>query len=300
MANIFKTTLKKDVIADIANNNVREIRFPITKFWATRLADEYNLDEKEFTFKIFDALELSSPSNKDTDSATYTFEFIRTFVDGEEFVVEFKDDDEGENDCCPNDSNDKIIVSVDTPLIDFEDIVSENAPELEVASNDEELEVVSNDEIAGSDVDFNDSVEDDTPYISNEDIFNLIKDWIEDENVLNYLYDDECVFSTNARQVIILPKGRILGSKRILPVNNDVEIRVEFDMSKKIYFDLISDFDIFEEEIIRSLNEIKKNNFVFIWKRYTGIFMDNDGRVYFGIKYSTRKSIGFNRRYNVQ
>ena len=49
MANIFKTTLKKDVIADIANNNVREIRFPITKFWATRLADEYNLDEKEFT-----------------------------------------------------------------------------------------------------------------------------------------------------------------------------------------------------------------------------------------------------------
>ena len=38
MANIFKTTLKKDIIADIANNNIREIRFPITKFWATRLA----------------------------------------------------------------------------------------------------------------------------------------------------------------------------------------------------------------------------------------------------------------------
>ena len=91
-------------------------------------------------------------------------------------------------------------------------------------------------------------------------------------------------------------KGRILGFKRkTLPVNNDVEVRVEFDMNKKIYFDSIPDFDIFEEEIIRTLNEIKKNNFVFIWKRYTGIFMDNDGRVYFGIKYSTRKSIGFNR-----
>ena len=288
MANIFKTTLKKDVIADIANNNVREIRFPITKFWATRLADEYNLDEKEFTFKIFDALELSSPSNKDAEGATYTFEFTRTFVDGEEFVVEFKDDDEGENDCCPND---KIIVSVDTPLTEFEDIVSENTPE---------LEVISNDEIAGSDVDFNDSVDDDTPYISNEDMFNSIKDWFEDENVLDSLYEDESVFATNARQVIILPKGRILGFKKSLPVNNDVEIRVEFDMSKKIYFDSISDFDIFEEEIIRTLNEIKKNNFVFIWKRYTGIFMNNDGRIYFGIKYSTRKSIGFNRRYNVQ
>jgi hypothetical protein len=183
-------------------------------------------------------------------------------------------------------------VSVDTPLTEFKDIVSENAPE---------LDVVSNDEIAGSDVDFNDDVvEDDAPYISNEDIFNLIKDWFEDENVLDFLYEDESVFSTNARQVIILPKGRILGSKKSLPVNNDVEVRVEFDMSKKIYFDSIPDFDVFEEEIIRTLNEIKKNNFVFVWKRYTGIFMDNDGRVYFGIKYSTRKSIGFNRRYNVQ
>jgi hypothetical protein len=288
MANIFKTTLKKDVIADIANNNVREIRFPITKFWATRLADEYNLDEKEFTFKIFDALELSSPSNKDTDGATYTFEFIRTFIDGEEFVVEFKEDGEVVSDCCPND---KIIVSVDTPLTEFKDIVSENTPELEVTSNDE---------IADSDVDFNDSVEDDMQNISNEDIFNLIKDWFDDERVLENFYEDKSVFVTNARQVIILPKGRILGTKESLPVNNDVEIRVEFDMSKKIYFDSISDFDIFEEEIIRTLNEIKKNNFVFIWKRYTGIFMDNGGRVYFGIKYSTRKSIGFNRRYNVQ
>ena len=288
MANIFKTTLKKDVIADIANNNVREIRFPITKFWATRLADEYNLDEKEFTFKTFDSLELSSPSNKDAEGATYTFEFIRTFEDGEEFVVEFKEDGEGECDCCPND---KIIVSVDTPLTEFKDIVSENTPELEVTSNDE---------IADSDVDFNDSVEDVMQNISNEDIFNLIKDWFDDERVLENFYEDESVFVTNARQVIILPKGRILGTKESLPVNNDVEIRVEFDMSKKIYFDSISDFDIFEEEIIRTLNEIKKNNFVFIWKRYTGIFMDNGGRVYFGIKYTTRSSIGFNRKYNVQ
>lgn len=296
MASIFKTTLKKDVIADIANNHTREIRFPITKFWAARLTDEYDIDGKEFTFKTFDSLELSSPSNKDTGGATYTFEFVRTFVDDEEFVVEFKEesegftimDEEGECDCCPND---KIIVSVDTPPTEFKDIVSENTLELEVTSNDE---------IAGSDVDFNDSVEDDEQYISNEDIFNLIKDWFEDENVLDSLYKDESVFSTNARQVIILPKGRILGSKRSLPVNNDVEVRVEFDMSKKIYFDSIPDFDIFEEEIIRTLNEIKKNNFVFIWKRYTGIFMDNDGRVYFSIKYSTRKSIGFNRRYNVQ
>jgi hypothetical protein len=290
MANIFKTTLKKDVIADIANNNVREIRFPITKFWATRLADEYDLDGKEFTFKIFDALELSSPSNKGAEGATYTFEFIRTFVDGDEFVVEFKEDGEGDSDCCPNvPDDDEVSIEVCNTEVDsattteVDDITPEIAPEIPEENDPEEI------------VAFNDNEN-----ISNEDMFDLIDDWFVGENVLNSLYNDECVFSTNARQVIILPKGRILGSKRILPVNNDVEIRIEFDMSKKIYFDSISDFDIFEEEVFRTISEIKKNNFVFIWKRYTGVFMDNDGRAYFGIKYSTRKSIGFNRRYNVQ
>jgi hypothetical protein len=283
MANIFKTTLKKDVIADIANNNTREIRFPITKFWATRLADEYNLDKKEFTFKTFDSLELSSPSNKDTESATYTFEFVRTFVDGEEFVVEFKEDGEGEYDCCPTEK----VVTVELDINETK-VVTElyETPTVEVKDIEEDI-------IADSDVD-------ETEYITNEDVFELIKQWFEDERVLENFYESESVFATNARQVIILPKGKILGSKRTLPVNNDVEVRIEFDMNKKIYFDSIPDFDVFEEEVYRNLDEIRKNNFVFVWRRNTGIFMDNDGRVYFGIKYSTRKSIGFNRRYNVQ
>ena len=291
MANIFKTTLKKDVIADIANNCTREIRFPITKFWATRLADKYDLDKKEFTFKTFDALELSSPSNKETDGATYTFDFVKTLVDGDEFMVMFKNAYSiGNEDNTDIESNKDIIVSIDDPVKEFEDIVPKDVLEMCVISNCDKDD---------SDVYFGDG-SDDITNISNEDMFDLIKEWFEDENVLDSLYEDESVFATNARQVIILPKGRILGSKKSLPVNNDVEVRVEFDMSKKIYFDSIPDFDVFEEEVFRILSEIRKNNFVFIWKRYTGIFMDNDGRVYFGIKYSTRKSIGFSRRYNVQ
>jgi hypothetical protein len=281
MANIFKTTLKKDIIADIANNNVREIRFPITKFWATRFADEFDLDKKEFTFKTFDSLELSSPSNKDTGAMTYMFDFERTYVDGEEFVVVFKMSDEDVVDSCPKEAE-----------VEVENVVTEVLTELH------EIPTVEND-VDGSDVEFGDD-EYKTPDITNTDVFTLIKDWFDDERVLENFYEDENVFATNARQVIILPKGRILGSKRILPVNNDVEVRVEFDMNKRIYFDSIPDFDIFEEEVLRMLSEVKKNNFVFVWRRNTGIFMDNDGRVYFGIKYSTRKSIGFNRRYNVQ
>ena len=281
MANIFKTTLKKDVIADIANNNVREIRFPITKFWATRFADEFDLDKKEFTFKTFDSLELSSPSNKDTGAMTYVFDFERIYVDGDEFVVVFKMSDEDVVDSCPKEAE-----------VEVENVETEVMTELH------EIPTVEND-IDGSDVEFGDD-EYETPDITSADVFTLIKDWFDDERVLDNFYEDENVFVTNARQVIILPKGRILGSKRTLPVNNDVEVRIEFDMNKKIYFDSIPDFDIFEEEVLRILSEVKKNNFVFVWRRNTGIFMDNDGRVYFGIKYSTRKSIGFNRRYNVQ
>ena len=283
MANIFKTTLKKDVIADIANNNVREIRFPITKFWATRFADEFDLDKKEFTFKTFDSLELSSPSNKDTGAMTYVFDFERIYVDGEEFVVVFKMSDEDVVDSCPKEAE-----------VEVENVATEVLTELH------ETPIVENDvDVDGSDVEFGDD-EYETPDITNTDVFTLIKDWFDDERVLENFYEDENVFATNARQVIILPKGRILGSKRTLPVNNDVEVRVEFDMNKRIYFDSIPDFDNFEEEVLRTLSEAKKNNFVFVWRRNTGIFMDNDGRVYFGIKYSTRKSIGFNRRYNVQ
>ena len=285
MANIFKTTLKKDIIADIANNNMREIRFPITKFWATRLTDEYNFDSKEFVFKAFDSLELSSPSNKETGAMTYVFDFDKIYVDGEEFVVVFKSSDEDVKDCCP--TEDIHTVELDT---DIAKVVTElyETPTVEVKENEVEEDI-----IADSDVD-------ETEYITNEDVFELIKQWFEDEMVLENFYESESVFATNARQVIVRPQGRILGSKRTLPVNNDVEVRIEFDMNKKIYFDSIPDFDVFEEEVFRTLSEIRRNNFVFIWKRYTGIFMDKDGRIYFGIKYSTRRSIGFSRRYNVQ
>ena len=293
MANIFKTTLKKDIIADIANNDKREIRFPITKFWASRLTDEYNLDEKIFKFNTYDSLELSTPSNKDTISERYGFDFVKTFVDGDEFVVEFKDSDDRNESCenteehsVDNASTEDIVKSEETPK-DEEDVKSE--------------EVLNEDEVDASDVYFNDENDVDCEYISNEQIFESVKYFFDEEKILDEICEDEVVFATNARQVIVLPNGRVLGSNKTLPVNNDVEVRIEFDMSHKIYFDS-TDFDlyIFEDLIFDFLSKIKKNNFVFVWKRYTGIFKDNDGRVYFGIKYSTRKSIGFNHKYSVQ
>ena len=296
MANIFKTTLKKDIIADIANNDKRDIRFPITKFWASRLTDEYNLDEKVFKFRTYDSLELSTPSNKDTISERYIFDFVKTFVDGDEFVVEFKDSGD---------------ITVTESCVSIEDCDIENTPiedteKPEEKSKDEDdmiLEEVfgEEDDIDASDVYFNGENDDDCEYISNDQIFESVKYFFDEEKILDKIYEDEVVFATNARQVIILPNGRVLGSNKTLPVNNDVEVRIEFDMSHKIYFDS-TDFDlyIFEDLIFDFLSKIKKNNFVFIWKRYTGIFKGNDGRAYFDIKYSTRKSIGFNHKYSVQ
>ena len=293
MANIFKTTLKKDIIADIANNDKREIRFPITKFWASRLTDEYDLDKMVFKFRIYDSLELSTPSNKDTISERYEFDFVKTFVDGDEFVVEFKDSDD-RNESCEN-----------TKEHSVDNASTEDTVKSEEASKDEDdiklEEVLNEDDVDASDVYFNDENDDDCEYISNDQIFESVKYFFDEEKILDNICEDEVVFATNARQIIVLPNGRVLGSNKTLPVNNDVEVRIEFDMSHKIYFDS-TDFDlyIFEDLIFDFLSKIKKNNFVFIWKRCTGIFKDNDGRVYFGIKYSTRKSIGFNRKYNVQ
>ena len=308
MANIFKTTLKKDIIADIANNNIREIRFPITKFWATRLADKYNLDEKVFDFKKFDTLELSSPSNKDTDAMTYVFGFVKTYVDNDEFVVEFCDitDEVNNVDFLQTvDSDIDFIESLDFDSdIDFIESLDYLTPnddyyifddsDCEFWTNNDEVKIFTN----------NDEVEvkelDDIYFISNKDVCDALKIWFEKDKTLDTFYEDENVFATNARQVIVLPNGKVLGFNKSLPVNNDVEVRIEFDNNKKIYFDEFQNSDSFKEYVLKTLSEIRKNNFVFIWKIYTGIFIDSNDRVYFGIKYSTRKSIGFNRKYNVQ
>jgi hypothetical protein len=288
MANIFKTTLKKDVIADIANNGVREIRFPITKFWCTRLTDEYNLDEKVFTFRCYNTIELSSPSNKDTDGMTYVFDFVKSYIDGDEFVVEFKTSEtENEDEIYQSESENNIEVKTVTSTEDI-NVINENITELIETSNKENDIDASDGEIFDGDV------------IANSDVYAILKDLFDDDKVLENFYEDENVFATNARQVIVLPKGRIIGFQKTLPVNNDVEVRIEFDMSDRIYFDSIPDFDVFVKEVLRTLSEIRKNNFVFVWRRNTGIFMDSNDRIYFGIKYSTRKSIGFNRKYNVQ
>lgn len=280
MANIFKTTLKKDVIADIANCGKRDVRFPITKFWATRLTNVYNIDKKTFEFKTFDSLELSSPSNKETGGETYVFDFDRIFVDGDEFVVMFNDHYETE--MCQNDN---------TEEIELNDKVSEVVSE-ECKDNISNTNYINIED----DVDCFDS---DILHISDEDVLSILTQWFEDEKILDNFYENDTVFATNAKQIIVLPKGRVLGFKKTLPLNNDVEVRIEFDLNKKIYIDTNLGFDVFEDDVLNILNEIRKNNFVFVWKRFTGIFMDDNG-IYFGIKYSTRKSIGFNRKYNVQ
>lgn len=305
MANIFKTTLKKDIITDIVDNNKREVRFPITKFWATRFADEFNLDEKTFSFKDFDDLELSSPSNKESGGLTYIFKFIETIVDGDEFVIKFADHlDNSVEETEENITEDEQTIEIETVEIENDCVESDE----DVVDGDN-VDIVLFDNLTDTDLkdnieDANDNVNVDTQLNANIDMEKMLAlslEWIEEEHILNDFYNDEKVFSTNAKQVIILPKGRILGSKRILPVNNDVEIRVEFDMDKKIYLDSMdNDLYYLGDEIIRVLSEMRKNNFVFVWKRYTGIFMDKNNRIYFGIKYSTRKSIGFDRKYNVQ
>ena len=296
MANIFKTTLKKEVIVDIVDNKKREIRFPITKFWATRFADKYNLEEKTFEFKTFDSLELSSPSNKDTISEIYTFDFVRTFVDGDEFVMEFKDGVSETVESCENTEVNGIEIDNNSSVFN-----ERNLKLIEITKGIKfEVDEVDEDDVDGSDVNFDDEANDEEIlYVSDEDVYVCIKELC-NEKILNTLYDNESVFTTNASQFVILSNGRVIGTKKILPVNNDADIRIDLDMNKKVYYDPTLDINVFVDNIYSTLEEICKNNFVFICRRYTGIFMDSNDRIYFGIKYSTRKSFGFKRKYNVQ
>ena len=309
MANIFKTTLKKDIIADIANNNIREIRFPITKFWATRLADKYDIDEKVFDFKTFDTLELSSPSNKDTDVMTYVFGFVKTYVDNNEFVVEFCDITDEVNNVDfmhtvihTADSDIEFIDTLDEGGVDFIESLDYLTPndDYYIFDDSDCYFWTNNDEIVVYNEEEQNEDFENTSYASNKDVLNFLNKLFDDDKILESFYKDENVFATNAMQIIVLPNGKALGFKKSLPVNNDVEVRIEFDNNKKIYFDEFQNSDSFKEYVLKTLSEIRKNNFVFVWKTNTGIFIDSKDRVYFGIKYSTRKSIGFNRKYNVQ
>ena len=203
MANIFKTTLKKDIIADIADNNKREVRFPITKFWATRFTDKYNLENKTFEFKTFDSLELSSPSNKETDGMTYMFDFVRTYVDGDEFVVEFKETEDEGSECC-------IIEDLTDKLESIEELVELRDVTIVIP---ESAETVSDQIVIEPTETLEDNIENELKevQISIDEIFTLIDQWFEEEGVLDTFYKDENVFATNARQVIVLPKGGVLG-----------------------------------------------------------------------------------------
>ena len=366
MENIFKTTLKKDVIADIECNNIREVRFPITKFWATRLSDNFDLDKKIFDFKKFKTLEFSSPSNKETDSTIHVFGFVKTYVDGDEFVIEFKIIEDciyvptNENTCDDVEQVEQIeteqeqkeneetevlneIIQVEPEqhedvknecdieeIVDFGDIeelkdvvvdvvdVDTDKSEDEKFGLDNEIiqvepeqhEDIKNEcdveEIvdSGDIEELKDVVVDVDTDKSEDEKFGLdvdeVKKWFEEEQILESFYKDDSVFATNAMQIIVLPKGKVLGFKKSLPVNNDAPVRIEFDLKERVYFNADQNFDIFKDSILKTINEIRKNNFVFVCKRNTGVFVDKSGVLYFGIKYSTRKSVGFNRRYNVQ
>ena len=241
MANIFKTTLKKDIIADIADNGKREVRFPITKFWATRFADEFNLDEKTFEFKTFDSLEFSSPSNKDTISETCVFNYVRTLVDGDEFVIEFKDDVEEEVESSLGETMNTIDenIELDNNIPEEDDVLNT----IETITETDVEETVSLDSVTSCDdnVEMDDETIDEIMNSIND--FDSIKQWFDNQNILEEMFESDSVFATNARQVIVLPKGKVLGFKKTLPLNNDVEVRVEFDMHTKVYFDSVENFE---------------------------------------------------------
>ena len=97
------------------------------------------------------------------------------------------------------------------------------------------------------------------------------------------------VYVVGGPRVAIHPNGVVFGTKRKLPILNDV--RFYIDIEKQIFY---FTYDMTEDDFIEQLREFLKkmliNNFVFIWKKKCE-YKEVDGKRFLSLYYTTRRYI---------
>lgn len=97
------------------------------------------------------------------------------------------------------------------------------------------------------------------------------------------------VYVVGGPRVAIHPNGVVFGTKRKLPILNDV--RFYIDIEKQIFY---FTYDMTEDDFIEQLREFLKkmliNNFVFIWKKKCE-YKEVDGKRFLLLYYTTRRYI---------
>ena len=97
------------------------------------------------------------------------------------------------------------------------------------------------------------------------------------------------VYVVGGPRVAIHPNGVVFGTKRKLPILNDV--RFYIDIEKQIFY---FTYDMTEDDFIEQLRDFRKkmliNNFVFIWKKKCE-YKEVDGKRFLLLYYTTRRYI---------
>ena len=97
------------------------------------------------------------------------------------------------------------------------------------------------------------------------------------------------VYVVGGPRVAIHPNGVVFGTKRKLPILNDV--RFYIDIEKQIFY---FTYDMTEDDFIEQLREFLKkmliNNFVFIWKKKCE-YKEVDGKRFLSLYYTTRRYV---------
>ena len=97
------------------------------------------------------------------------------------------------------------------------------------------------------------------------------------------------VYVVGGPRVAIHPNGVVFGTKRKLPILNDV--RFYINIEKQIFY---FTYDMTEDDFIEQLRDFLKkmliNNFVFIWKKKCE-YKEVDGKRFFLLYYTTRRYI---------
>lgn len=97
------------------------------------------------------------------------------------------------------------------------------------------------------------------------------------------------VYVVGGPRVAIHPNGVVFGTKRKLPILNDV--RFYINIEKQIFY---FTYDMTEDDFIEQLREFLKkmliNNFVFIWKKKCE-YKEVDGKRFLLLYYTTRRYI---------
>lgn len=255
--------LKKDIFEALQNKTSNEIPIKKNDWWKKRL-----IDPDTGRFKWFDVVVASCGSS---DKCRYEIDHIESRDD--EFVIIVVLDNPVNNEI-PNDDQ------VDLDEIDGKENVETKGDIVEPESI--EPEIVTPEKIQ--------------PVILNNSRKNEKADIR--ERILR-VFNDFCkipdVYVVNLPHVIIRNSGIIMGCNRRLLADRDSDVRIDF---KRI--EITQTIDMSDEEylyeIVNYLEELLKNSYVFVNKKYSGFATSDFGELIFKLAVVSKKKYLFIRK----